>query len=185
MKTSNFIKPIHPKSEILPTADAISTILDLGWVGQMKVHGHRAQIHMNADDSVPMICYTRQGRLHSRSIPLDAQKELRRIFAPQSGWTILDVEWLKSQDKFFVFDVLKWNDQSLSHESYHERYSRIPRNFLSPHIVLLPFLKDLDSCLKCLESSDLWVEGIVLKSLDSKGFLDSSVVKCRKRSHRY
>src|SRR5258708_4611846 len=41
---SVFIKAMHPKTEIQPSLAAIGKILKAGWVGQMKIHGHRAQI---------------------------------------------------------------------------------------------------------------------------------------------
>src|SRR4051794_29143418 len=107
--SSIFIKAMHPKTEISPTPGSIEKILKAGWVGQMKVHGHRAQVHISADESEDPIVYNRQGRPHKKFLPDDIVTELRRIFQFEDGWTVIDAEWLKPEGLLFIFDLLKFN----------------------------------------------------------------------------
>ncbi|MDQ3233177.1 MAG: hypothetical protein M3Q07_15270, partial [Pseudobdellovibrionaceae bacterium] len=121
------IRPIHPKSEISPTRDAISRILELGWWGQVKIHGHRAQIHIPSDDHDHVVIFNRQGQPHRKVLPPDALREVSRIFRPKSGWNVIDAEWLKADDRLFVFDFLKREDHILDAVTYGERYALLPR----------------------------------------------------------
>jgi ATP-dependent DNA ligase len=178
---SRFIKAMHPKSEIRPDGTAIERILAAGWVGQLKIHGHRAQIHISADPAVPLIAYTRQGKRHTKELPETMVKEIRRLFRPTKGWTAIDAEWLKPKNKLFVFDLLKLEDRSLRALAYPDRWSMLPRAFISPHVSVLPLLRDLPSCLKQLRLKGEHIEGLVFKSATSIGFSDTSIVRCRKR----
>lgn len=177
---SSFIRPMHPKTEIRPKREAIEKILNLGWVGQLKVHGHRAQIHLSSDPHRDPIVYNRQGKPHQKSLTPAMVAELRRIFMPQSGWTVLDAEWLKSQEKIFVFDLLRSEGKTLNQMTYQDRYPLIPRAYISPHFLTLPLLETLEKCIDALQSSESWIEGIVLKSISTPGFEDTSVIRCLK-----
>ncbi|MBI1861547.1 MAG: hypothetical protein HYR96_11580 [Deltaproteobacteria bacterium] len=179
---SNFIRAMHPKSEISPTEEAITRILDLGWVGQTKIHGHRAQIHVPADQSLPILIFTRQGRSHSIAMPEPMVKELRRIFSPLIGYNVLDAEWLKPSKKLFVFDILKKDGVLLRAKTFPERFALLPRSFISPSVSVLPLLTDLPTCLKILRSKLVYIEGLVFKATRSRGFSDTSIVRCRKTS---
>lgn len=179
--SSPFIRAMHPKSEILPEPMAITRILENGWVGQTKIHGHRAQIHVSANPKEDLIAYTRQGKRHKLTLAPKIVKELRRLFTPQKGWNVIDAEWLKPEGKIFVFDFLKKDGVSLRSLSFPERWEKLPRSFISPHVSVLPLLKDQASCNKILHSSDENIEGLVFKSMRSTGFSDSSIVRCRKR----
>src|SRR5262245_59399349 len=78
MPASPFIKAMHPKAEIRPDAVAIEKILGMGWVGQLKIHGHRAQIHVSADENESPIIYNRQGKRHAIDFTASMEKELMR-----------------------------------------------------------------------------------------------------------
>src|SRR4051812_33976707 len=95
---SPYIRAMHPKSEILPRPELIRRILDSGWVGQLKIHGHRAQIHLSANEKDAVVVYNRQGKPHKKALDPKIIVELRRIFGPKRGWTVLDAEWLKGED---------------------------------------------------------------------------------------
>lgn len=181
MSRSSFIRAMHPKTEISATPAAIEKILRAGWVGQMKIHGHRAQIHLPADTGEEPIAYNRQGRRHAKLLPEKIIKELRRVFHPESGWTVIDTEWLKPENKLFVFDVLKLNGESLRGLTYKERWEKLPKLYISPHVQTLPILTTLEKCLQVLASSEDYIEGLVFKAPFSKGFEDTSIVRCRKR----
>ena len=170
---------MHPKSEIAPTEEAISRILALGWVGQMKIHGHRAQVHIPADETKPIVVYTRQGRQHSIEMPAPMVKELRRVFTPVKGYNVLDTEWLKPSKKLFVFDILKKEGEVLRGKTFSQRYALLPRAFISPSVSVLPLITDLSGCLKVLRSKGAHIEGLVFKS-NRSGFADTSIVRCRK-----
>lgn len=181
MARSAFIRSMHPKAEISPVRASVDKILALGWVGQVKIHGHRAQVHVSADPDQDPIVYNRQGREHKKLLPPKIAAELRRVLPLEKGWTAIDAEWLKGDDKLFLFDVLKLNGEPLRRLSYAERHAFLPKAYLSPHLRTLPLLTTAEKCMECLRSSDPNVEGLVFKAPASKGFDDSSIVRCRKR----
>lgn len=176
------IRPIHPKTEIAPTRDAILKILERGWWGQVKIHGHRAQIHIPRDEHEDLVIFNRQGQPHKKVLPPDVTAEVRRIFSPESGWNALDAEWLKADDRLFVFDLLKQDDQNLDAMTYAERFALLPRAFISPKIVILPALKTIDQCLAVLNDPTPHVEGLIFRAPATRGFVDSGIVRCRKKN---
>jgi len=175
---------MHPKTEIRPERDAIRKVLDAGWVGQLKIHGHRAQIHIPADGADDTIAYNRQGKIHQKLLPDEIVVELRRLFAPREEWTVLDAEWLKPEGKLFVFDLIKKDGKLLNRLSYAERYKLLPRDFISPHVQILPLLTTVDRCMEAFEKERPHVEGLVFKSMTTAGFGDTSIVRCRRPESR-
>ena len=178
---SVFIKAMHPKTEISPTRESVEKILKAGWVGQMKIHGHRAQIHLPADPSEDPIAYNRQGRPHKMLLPDEITQELRRVFEPESDWTVIDTEWLKPEGKLFVFDILKLNGKLLRGLNYQDRWKLLPKLYISPHVQTLPLLTTAEKCMEVLARTEEHIEGLVFKSVTTKGFEDTSIVRCRKR----
>lgn len=181
MPASVYIKAMHPKTEISPTLPSVEKILKAGWVGQMKVHGHRAQVHLSADPATAPIVYNRQGKPHKMLLPNEITAELRRIFDLQEDWTVIDGEWLKPEGRLFIFDILKLDGKSLRGLSYGERYALLPRSYISPAVKTLPLLKTSAQCMDLLASTEEHVEGLVFKSPTTKGFGDTSIIRCRKR----
>jgi ATP-dependent DNA ligase len=179
MTRSSFLRPMHPKAEIRPTPDAIRKVLSAGWVGQLKIHGHRAQIHIPADASQEVYAYNRQGQIHKKTIPPHVLSELFRIFKPKQGWNVIDAEWMKADDKLYVFDFLKCEGEMLHRMTYQERWSLLPRAYLSPSFLTLGLLSTLEQCLHALERPEPCIEGLVFKS-SSPGFEDSSILRCRR-----
>lgn len=180
MLKSIFIHAMHPKTEIKPHPSTLQKILDAGWVGQLKIHGHRAQIHISADPLVEPYAYNRQGRIHKKLLPKPVISELRRLFTPERQWNVIDAEWLKDTDKLFVFDLLKLNGDTLVRLNYAERWNLLPRAFISPSISILPVFTSLNQCLEALQNPEPYIEGLVFKSQSSPGFEDTSIVRCRK-----
>ena len=180
MKPSLFIRPIHPKTEIRPTAAAIQKILAAGWIGQLKMNGHRAQIHISADPTQDILVYNRQGQIHKKILPPLLTTELRRLFQPTQHWTVIDGEWVKEDDHIYVFDCLKSAGELLNRLSYLERWRFLPRAYISPAIQTLGILISVDQCLAALGQSEKTIEGLVFKSA-SPGFSDSSIIRCRRR----
>lgn len=176
---SAFIKAMHPKTEVSPTLPSVQKLLKSGWVGQMKIHGHRAQIHLNEGEDP--IVYNRQGKPHKKLLPPEIAEELFRILDLKRGWTVLDAEWLKPENKLFIFDILKSNDELLRKFTYEERYKLLPRSYISPYIQTLPVLTTVEKCMAVLETTEEYIEGLVFKSLKTKGFEDTSIVRCRKK----
>lgn len=181
MARSLFIKAMHPKTEISPTLTAVEKILKAGWIGQMKVHGHRAQIHISADPADDVVVYNRQGKPHAKLLPPEIIQELRRILDLKIGWTVIDAEWLKPEDKLFIFDILKQDDQVLRRMTYSERWELLPKSYISPYVKTLPLLNTSQKCMEILGSTEDYVEGLVFKSPTTKGFEDTAIVRCRKR----
>lgn len=178
---STYIRGPHPKSEILPDPPTILRVLNLGWWGQAKIHGHRAQIHLNADPSIPPLVFNRQGQLHRKTFPQALTEDLRRILGLKAGWTAIDAEWVKGTDRVYIFDLLKADDLSLQSLPYQARYERLPRVYRSEWLSTLPIFRTLESCLDILNSPDPLIEGLVFKSPTTVGFQDTGIVRCRKR----
>lgn len=176
---SIFIKAMHPKAEIQATRPAVEKMLKLGWIGQTKIHGHRAQIHLSNDEAP--IVYNRQGKPHKMLLPKEIAKELIRIFNPGEDWTVLDAEWLKPEGKLYIFDILKKDGKSLSRLTYDERFKLLPREYISPHVQTLPILTTVEKCMALLAKEDEHIEGLVFKSMTTKGFSDTAIVRCRKK----
>ncbi len=148
----------------------------------MKIHGHRAQIHLSRNEEP--LAYNRQGRLHKILLPNEIVKELIRIVEPKEGWTVIDTEWLKPERKLFIFDILKKDDKSLSRLTYSDRYKLLPRSYLSPHVQTLPLLLTVEKCMNVLHKNDEHIEGLVFKSMNTKGFSDTGIIRCRNISSR-
>ncbi len=179
LRSSLFIRPMHPKTEIRPSRDSIQRILEAGWVGQLKIHGHRAQIHISSDPGEDLIAYNRQGQLHKKEIPAPMISELRRVFSPEKGWNVIDAEWIKTEDRLYVFDFIKKEDRFLGRLNFRERWAMLPRAYISPYIQTLPILDTLEQCLDALSRPETSIEGLVFKS-SSVGFEDTSIVRCRR-----
>lgn len=177
MPSSIYIPAMHPKTEIAPTRASVEKTLKAGWIGQTKIHGHRAQIHLSATDA---IVYNRQGRPHAKALSPEIVTELRRLLPPFEGYTVFDAEWLKPEKKIFLFDLLKRDGQLLNRMTYRERHALLPRAYISKHVQTLPLLTTLERCMDVLSDPDPLVEGLVFKA-DRKGFEDTSIVRCRKR----
>ena len=84
LRPSLFMRPMHPKTEIRPTSEAIQKILAAGWVAQLKIHGHRAQIHIPSDSSEELIAYNRQGQVHKKALPPLMASELPSGFCSRA-----------------------------------------------------------------------------------------------------
>jgi ATP-dependent DNA ligase len=171
---------MHPKTSIPPTRAAIDRVLRVGWWGQLKIHGHRAQVHVPANPQEGVLVFNRHGQLHRMALPESMVKEVRRLFQPKQDWNVIDAEWLKPEAKLFVFDFIKREGDVLSDCTYAERYELLPRVYASPHIQTLGVFKTVDQCMKVLADPAPEIEGLVLRSPATKGFLDSSIVRCRK-----
>ncbi len=175
-----FLRPMHPKAAIRANREAITKILAAGWVGQLKIHGHRAQIHIPSDRSQGVVAYTRHGKRHSTPMPEGMISELFRIFSPLKGWNVIDAEWVKENKKLYVFDLIVQEGEALHRLTFPERWKRLSREYLSPHLATLPQLLTLEDCMKALQSTKPYVEGLVFKSIHSPGFEDRSIVRCRR-----
>lgn len=179
--TSPYIRAPHPKSGIRPLAEAIRRILDAGWVAQLKIHGHRVQLHVPSDRKKSLRALNRQGQAHRKALSPAMEAEIRRLFTPKEGWNVIDGEWLKDEGKIHVFDFLRHEGEVLRRLTFPERYERLPRLYLSPHLSTLPLIRDLKGCLEALEGEKPHVEGLVFRSLTTPGFPDTSIIRCRKQ----
>ena len=92
MHTPRFIRAMHPKKGILPEPGAIQRVLDSGWVGQAKIHGHRCQLHVPADRETGVVAYTRHGKFHTKRMTEAMVAEVRRLFSPHEDWNVIDAE---------------------------------------------------------------------------------------------
>src|SRR5207244_1233838 len=106
------------------------------------------QIHIPADLSLRPCAFNRQGQFHKKELPEGIIAELRRLFPPAKEWNVIDAEWMKEDDKLYVFDFLKKDGELLSRLTYPERWALLPRDYISPHISTLGMFKTLDKCLE-------------------------------------
>jgi ATP-dependent DNA ligase len=183
VSVSRFIKAMHPKTAIPPTRDAVKRILERGWWGQVKINGHRAQVHVPADEALDVVVYTRQGGAHKKALPPALAAELRRLFTPTDGWNVVDAEWDKPEDKLYVFDMLKFNGRVLDTMTFQDRFALLPRVYSSPSIETLAIVRSLDKCLEILAMNESRIEGMVFKSPTTEGFQDSGIVRCIAPAH--
>lgn len=177
---SKFIRAPHPKTEIRPRAEAVQKILKAGWVGQLKIHGHRVQLHIPEEGHAKIIAFNRHGQLHKKVLSPAIEKELRRILQPEKGWNVIEGEWLKPKDKIYLFDFLKKDGQLLNRFSYQDRWKLLPRDYISPHVKTLPLVTSLEKCMELLGKEEEDIEGLVFKS-SSPGFADTSIIRCRRK----
>lgn len=176
---SRFIRPIHPKTQIAPEEAAIKRVIEAGWWAQPKIHGHRAQIHIPADGG-PCLVYNRQGQLHKEVLTPALEAELRRVFLPTSDWNTIDAEWMKPEQKIYVFDFLKRDGKILDGLTFAERYELLPKLYLSPHLSTVPVFKTTEKCMVFLTGTlPPFMEGLVFRAAFSRGFSDSTIVRCR------
>lgn len=178
--SSPFIRPMHPKTEVRPDIVTIKRILNRGWCAQTKIHGHRAQIHISANPNDSVVVFNRHGAEHKKKLEPKLEHQLRALFTPKEGWNTIDAEWLKPEQRIFVFDFLKFQDKVLSHLNFSERWEILPRIFSSDCIEVLPIINSASRCMEILSSTEDIIEGIVLKSLNTPGFQDTSIIRCRK-----
>jgi ATP-dependent DNA ligase len=182
MKPDGFIKCQHPNHAIAPERSAIERVLKMGWAGQLKMNGHRLQIHISPQREIT--CYTRHGRLHTQKLSSELKFSFQD-YADSDGYLCLEGEWLKAENQVYLFDILRYKSDTLSFQTYAERHSLLKEVFhISPHIKFLRTYKKVDDCLKILESSDAKIEGLVFKSLNTKGWPDTAIVRCLKGINR-
>lgn len=173
-----FIQPQHPKATIAPEREQVQKLLKLGFWGQRKVNGHRAQIHLSSEG---FAAFTRQGTAHTQKLPEAVSRLLQARFQPKVGWNVLDCEWQKQENKLYLFDLLKLDNKSLQTKNYEQRFALLTEFFfLDPVIEFLPVLKTLDACMKVLDDKNPATEGLVFKQAAVLGFSDSLIIRCRK-----
>lgn len=177
LASSLYIRTPHPKTSIQPEPQAIKRILDMGWWGQAKMHGHRLQVHLHREEDP--ILYNRHGGLYGKTIHPNIIPELRRVLEIGTGWTAIEGEWVESQNKLYLFDYIKKDGKVLDGLSYEDRFALLPKLYISPSLQTLSVFKTLEQCLGLYEKRGNRVEGLVFKSTTSLGFKDTSIIRCR------
>lgn len=178
--TRGYIRTAHPEASIPPNAQAIAFLLKQGYFGQRKVNGRKIQIHIPHDGGT-ILCFTRQGTLHTLSIPQDVLEAIRQYYAPREDWNVIEGEFVPKAGTIFLFDFVMAEGIILSHETYKERYSRLKKNFILPFLKILPIYTTLKQCLDDLSKDEPFIEGLVFK-VDLPGFSDSTIIRCRKNA---
>ena len=174
-----FIQSQHPKNGITPEAEHIRGFLELNWIGQAKMNGHRLQIHITPKGQ--MTCFTRQGTLHTKKLSTELEASFLQ-YADKDGILVLDCEWIKSLDQVWLFDVLKYQGRTMMFSSYKERYGILKSIYaIAANIKLSRVLKKEKDCLKVLADPNEIIEGLVLKAWETKGWPDTAIVRCLKQ----
>jgi hypothetical protein len=179
LKPSLFIRPVQARGEISIDAAKIRVLLESGWVGQIKTRGHYAQIHIPSSSGSEVVAYTRSGERHKKLLPQSLEGELRMRFAPASGWTVIDCEWIKTQNRLYVFDCLKLAGKMLAKKTFGERHALLESASNGLSIVLLPMLASVEECLSALETHNEAYEGLLFHKADVAGFDDSHLLRAR------
>jgi len=177
----SFIKPQHPKSTLLPEPYAIRRVLSRGWIGQPKINGARLQIHISETGGT--VRYTRQGTEHTKQMPEFLIEHLLVGFKIKGGDTVLDCEWERFKDKIHLFDLLKVGGVSTAKQTYRERYEMLRilfQQLSSLNVFLLPLFTTRKECLDYINQDDESIEGLVFKAMDTKGWRDTGIIRCRK-----
>ena len=179
MKPS-FLRAQHPKSTLMPRIDAFEMMIAAGMVGQRKVHGHRAQVHIGSDGDV--VAFTRQGTVHTSKLPGALIEHLADHYRPTEGWMVLDGEWQKQEGRLYLFDLIRLDRAPpLDHLGFVARHTALTTRFvIGPHLSLLPILRTVEACWAMIQDPSEYTEGLVFRSPDRAGFHDTSIARCRK-----
>jgi len=176
---SRFIQSQHPKHSIAPEFDQVRSILKLGWIAQPKLNGHRLQIHITPERE--LTCYTRKGTLHTKNLSTELKISFESYANPE-GHLCLEGEWLKDLNEVHLFDVLRFESNTLSLYTYQERYGILKDIFkISPHLKLVRVLRKETDCMRILSGNDEKIEGLVFKAWTTKGWPDTAIVRCLKQ----
>lgn len=172
----HFVRVYHPKKSIKPQRDAIARILTSGWCAQPKADGHQAQVHIDEED---VVAWTRHGSKHTVPLPAEIKVELRRLFPV--GTVVLG-EWLKGEQRLCVFDLVAFAGEKLDREGFEARHERVRSIFTRfmgmQHVTFLDRTNDPETAWMWLQNEAF--EGIVLRSCNTPGFADTSIVRCRR-----
>lgn len=181
MKPNGFISCQHPNHAIAPERSAIERVLNMRWIGQAKMNGHRLQIHISPKAEIT--AYTRHGRIHTQKLSNELKFSFQQ-YADPDGYLCLEGEWIKSENQVYLFDILRHKSDTLLFQTYAERHKLLKSIFqISPYIKFLKTYKKVDDCLRILEADEKNVEGLVFKSFDTKGWPDTAIVRCLKKKN--
>lgn len=174
-----FVQAQHPKCSVEPTRASVEKMLGAGYLAQRKVNGSRAQIHISS--SGQLVAFTRKGTKHTKGFSMATTEHLITNFRPEKGWTILDAEWQKQEDKVYLFDLIQAGEAMFSGKNFEERYTLLRDQFtLGPGVGFLVLLKDVASCMAMLTDPSPFTEGLVWRLVKDPGFHDASIIRCRK-----
>ena len=148
-------------------------------------NGMRSQIHLDYRQTVAAH-YTRQGTLHTRKLSQEIIESCKPFLPSRNqSMSVIDGEWVPSLNHVFVFDILKFQGERLVGLTYAQRYEflealskKLPEG---SHISILPVYKTLDEVMEQLDQvvENPHCEGLVFRAPDSKGWNDTSIVRCR------
>jgi len=173
-----YLKGSHPKnSNLLVNYGTFDRIISRGWVGQRKMNGFRLECHVDVGGEIT--AYTRQGTKHTRKMSEAINLSFLQL-EPEKGTSVFDCEWVKPLNQVFLFDILAHEGKVLNKLTYQERYELLETVFkITPHMRLLPLYEAASDCIAQAKNRSKYVEGLVFKALNTKGWPDTSVVRCR------
>jgi ATP-dependent DNA ligase len=165
-----FIRCPHPKTTT--KLNDVPYYLNKGWLCQPKINGRRIQVHRMPDC---LICYTRQGTLHTKTLDDKLTKELMAYMPIGS---ILEGEYIFQTGQVFLFDLIE-QDGFLGKMPWLERFGILP-DIQTDRLIKLPVLTDFKAIAELMNGSDKLIEGVVLKHPGGNRFDDDSIIRCRK-----
>lgn len=170
------VKTHHPKQSLLMAKTDLESMLEKGWIGQAKMNGVRAQIHVIDDHPLYNIkAYNRRGSLLTGKMSPDIVDIIRTNFKPGD---IFEAEWLRIRQALFIYEMVAKEGELLSSKNYAERYAMLPKIDSLPHVQTLPILDTPEDILAAYNDAE--TEGVVFKALNTPGFKDTSIIRCRK-----
>jgi len=180
MTASAFIKTQHPGASASPTEDNVRYYASLGWHIQEKKNGRNTQIHIS-EDSIEF--FTRHGLKHSMKISEKIRETLWRFFKPLKGVTVLEGEYVPAENRIYLFDIIKKDDQLFHNLTYGERHEILKKDcpdIMDSSLRILPLLS-IQKAIEILLGKNK-AEGLVFKSHVGKGFADYYIIRCRKKN---
>lgn len=167
------IKTHHPKQSLLMAKTDLAKKLEGGWIGQAKMNGVRAQVHVTEDG---LKVYNRRGS------PLTTGKMTAEIVAcihaNFNPGDVFEAEWLRIRQALFLYEMVAVGGKVLDSKTYEQRYALLPQIDCLPHVKTLPILDTPEEILAAYNDSD--TEGVVFKALHTPGFKDTSVIRLTK-----
>jgi ATP-dependent DNA ligase len=178
-----FIKNHHPCANLKPTLANFINYLSKDWIAQAKINGRRLQVHINADENVDLIFYTRHGTLHTTKIDNDIIEFFKKHYKPTKGWNVIEGELILKPQMVYLFDFIMHEDITLNNMFYLERYKLLNEFRHADNFCLkvgtLEIITDANFCWSVMNNGNKYVEGLVFKS-PSAGFADTTIIRCKK-----
>jgi ATP-dependent DNA ligase len=177
-----YIPTGHPQHTVKASIESVNLYLSRGWVCEPKIDGWFCQVHI--DSAKKVMALTKNGFRLAKGLPPPLKEALKEQLAPEKGLTVVVGEWVASLGRLYLFDMVIDGDESLSTDSYENRFARLPKGDFPP-LFVVPKITAAEEAMGILSAEDDLIEGLVFRDPNAKGFSQSSMARCRKDGHRH